>query len=92
MEPDLKELHEEIKRLGAVCTDTNRIVHGMRSAQRWNSFISLLRWGVIIALMVASYVYIQPYIQQATAAYSSAQDLQLQVQNFFAKFGGAKSQ
>lgn len=92
MEGDLKELREEIKRVGALCADTNRIVHGMRRSQRWNSFVSFLRWGVLIALAVASYVYIQPYIQQATTAYNSAQDLQLQVQNFFAKFGSTKSQ
>ncbi len=92
MDPEIKQLQEEIKRVGAVSADTNRLVHSMRRSQRWKSLLSIMWWLVILGFAGASYFYIQPYIKQATDAYGSAKDFQVQIQDFFAQFGRSGSQ
>ena len=92
MDPEIKAMQEEIKRVGALSADTNRVVHGMRRSQRWHSFFTVLWWIIILGLTGASYYFIQPYISQATAAYGNAKDFQVQVQDFFARFGRTGAQ
>lgn len=87
MDPEIKQLQEEVKRLTEVNKDTNRMVHGMRRSQRWHTFVSILWWFLILGTAGASYLYLQPYIQKATQAYGNAKDFQVEVQNFFAQFG-----
>ncbi len=92
MDTEIEALKREVESLKAVTVDTNKMLHGMRRNQRWHSFMALLWWAVIIGASVWSYYLIQPYIAQATAAYGNTKDLQVQVQDFFAKFGQTKAQ
>ena len=92
MDTDIDDLKREVESLKAVTADTNKIVHGMRRSQRWRSFMTLLWWTFIVGASVWSYYLIQPYINQATAAYGNTRDLQVQVQDWFAKFGQTKTQ
>ncbi len=95
MDPDIKQLQDEIKRLGAITADTNRIVHGMRRSQRWHTFVSLVWWATILGVTAASYWYAWPYIQQAQKAYQSfqsesqkASSLQQQIQDALGQYLG----
>ena len=92
MDQEIAELKREVESLKAVTVDTNKIVHGMRRSQRWHSFFTVLWWIIILGLTGASYYFIQPYISQATAAYGNAKDFQVQVQDFFARFGRTGAQ
>ena len=92
MDTDLEELKQEVEKLKAVTVDTNKMVHGMRRGQHWRSFMAFAWWAIIIGASAWSYYLIQPYITQATAAYGNTRDLQVQVQDWFAKFGQTKAQ
>ena len=92
MDTDIEDLKQEVESIKAVTVDTNKMVHGMRRSQRWRSFMTLLWWTFIVGASVWSYYLIQPYINQATAAYGNTRDLQVQVQDWFAKFGQTKTQ
>ncbi len=92
MDTDIDDLKREVESLKAVTVDTNKMVHGMRRSQRWRSFMTLLWWTFIVGASVWSYYLIQPYINQAAAAYGNTRDLQVQVQDWFAKFGQTKTQ
>ena len=93
MDPEIAELKREVAELKAMTADTNRIVHGMRSSQRWHSFMTLVWWAVIIGATVASYYLMQPYIQKAIDSYQglqqsgqNAQSLQQQATDFLKNF------
>lgn len=87
-DPDIKELKELVQRNVALAEDTNRIVHKLRRNVWWGRLWSIVWWGtIIIASGAAYYLYAQPYVEQAMGVYNSAQGWQVQIQDFFAKFG-----
>ncbi|HBM45589.1 MAG: hypothetical protein UT05_C0005G0019 [Parcubacteria group bacterium GW2011_GWF2_38_76] len=64
MEGELKEILELTK-------ENNKILRGMRSSQRWNSFFNFVYYFLIIGSVVGSYYYLQPYIDTALQSYQS---------------------
>ena len=59
--------------------ENNKILRGMRRSARISSFIRYVYWIIIIASLVSSYYFIQPYIDQLLRVYndlnSSAQGI-----------------
>jgi len=82
MDSDIEALKVEVKELRAIAVDTNRIIHGMRSSQRRHAFISVLWWLLVIGTTVASYLYIQPYLQKAQDAYTGFQQQSQKVEGW----------
>ncbi len=86
-------MRQEVEELKRISIDTNRVIHGMRRGQRWRSFFAVAWWIVIIAVSGASYYYyVQPYVTEVMKSYDNAKGFQVQVQDFFAKFGQTKAQ
>lgn len=53
--------------------ENSHILKGIRSSNRWSSFVRVLYWIIIIGASVVAYYYIQPYIDTAIKAYQSIQ-------------------
>jgi len=87
MDTEIDELKQEVEELKSLTQDTNRVVHKLRRNIWWGRLWTIIWWAVILGLTGASYLYLQPYIQKATAAYGNVKGFQLQVENFFAQFG-----
>jgi type II secretory pathway component PulM len=82
-DPDIDELKQIVKRQGAVIEETNKMIRGMRSAQRWHTFVRLLWWAAILGLSAVSYYYyVQPYLTSILNAYQQAQHGVQQAQSF----------
>jgi hypothetical protein len=92
-DPEMEEVKELVKRQSAQIEDIHKTLHSMRNAQRRHFVYRLLWWVVVTGVGAwAYYTFAWPYIEQIMQAYGSAQDLQVQVQNFFAQFGHQTAQ
>lgn len=49
----------------------NHLLRSLRSDARWRKLGSTLKWVFIIGSIVASYYYVQPWIDQLKATYQS---------------------
>jgi len=54
--------------------ENNEILRGVRKRQRWATFFHILYWLVIGGIAVASYHFLQPYLESLFKAYSTIQD------------------
>lgn len=93
MDPEIRELKQEVAALKEMTADTNRAVRGLRRSQRWRTIFSIVWWLTIAGVTGATYYYyVQPYVTQVMSAYGNAKDFQVQVQDFFAQFGRTEAQ
>lgn len=60
MELDDRKLDELLE----LTRENNKILTGMRRAQRWGSFFKVVYWMVILGSIFGVYYYFQPTIQQ----------------------------
>ena len=70
---DLKDL---LRKNLEVSERTLQLVEKMHRAALWARFFSLVKWALIIAFTVWSYLAIQPYIQQFLGISQKVGDLQ----------------
>ncbi len=91
MDPEIEDLKEKVEALLKVSQDTNKQVHKMRRAARWNSVLQLLFWIVFFVASGAAYFYwVSPYISSIEQAYGNAQNFESQVQHFFNQFSASQ--
>lgn len=54
--------------------ENNRILKGMRSSQRWHTFFRIIWLGLLIGgPILAYYLYLEPYVEDARVMYEEAQ-------------------
>ncbi len=83
VDPDIQELKELIKRVGALAEDTNNTVHKMYRAQVWSRVVSYLWWGAIILFTGSVYYYfLWPTLNQLMELYAGVQSGASQAQGF----------
>jgi hypothetical protein len=68
MSPEERKLLEESVELSR---ENNRLLRKLRGAARWQQFFSALKWLVILASVVGSYYYLQPWIDKLVETYGS---------------------
>jgi hypothetical protein len=71
MSPEEKEL---LNRSVSLAEDNNKMLRKMVRAQRWASIMRAVYWLFILGSAVAGYYVLQPYVDQATAAYKEVSD------------------
>ncbi len=87
MDPEIQELKELVEKNIKMTEDTNRIVHKLRRNIWWGRLWTIVWWALVLGVSsVTYYVYLQPYVDQATRAYGSTKNFEQQVQNFFTQF------
>ena len=88
----MQELKELVKRQAQLNADTNRVVHSMRRGQRIHTLFSVLWWILVIGVSAYSYMtYVQPYVTQIMAGYSSVQGFQDQARSLFGQYFGTST-
>ncbi len=60
MDQDSRKIDELLE----LTRDNNKILHGMRRVQRWNSFFTFVYWAVILGSIFGTYYYLQPRIEK----------------------------
>ena len=68
MDPESKKLLEETYKFSE---ENNKMLHKMRRAQRWATFLSSLKWLVIIRIGLGSFYFFQPFLEKGMEAYNS---------------------
>ena len=66
MNPEDREL---LLRTSKLAEDNNKILHGMRRAARWGTFVHLIYWALIIGSTAATYYYLEPFLKGLTETY-----------------------
>lgn len=75
MDLDARKLDELLE----VSHENNKILRGMRRAQRWSSFFTFVYWAVILGSIFGAYYYFQPTIQKYTKIMQTSVGI---IQNF----------
>lgn len=70
MDPKERKMLEETYRLSK---ENNKILRGIRSSNRWNSFRRALYWLILLAIGIIGYMYLKPYLEQLQATYNAIQ-------------------
>lgn len=78
MTPEEKILLERAVSLGE---ENNKILRGIRRANRLGFLWKILYWAIIIGVSYGAYVYIQPYIDILTQEYTKIKGTVNSVQN-----------
>ena len=68
MDPESKKLLEETFTL---TQENNKMLHKVRSVQKWAIFWSWLKIVVIIGITLGSFYFLQPYINKIIDLYNS---------------------
>lgn len=72
MNPEERALLEHTAKLSE---ENNRMLRSIRGAQRRAAIYGFIKLALIIVPLVAGYIFIQPYLDQAVANYNSIQGL-----------------
>ena len=53
--------------------ENNHILKGIRNASRWSGFFKFITWVIIIGASLATYYFVQPYVDTLIKTYQSIQ-------------------
>lgn len=85
-----EEEKELLQKTYELSQENNKILHGIRSSNRWSTFFRLFYWFVIIGISIGAFVYIQPYIDKAAGIYNIVQTDLNALKNVANKIPGVK--
>ncbi|MCC7160420.1 hypothetical protein IT399_01705 [Candidatus Nomurabacteria bacterium] len=68
MDPESKRLLEETL---ALTKENNKMLHKVRSVQKWATFWLYLKIFIIIGVALGVFYYIEPYVNKVADLYSS---------------------
>lgn len=75
MELDSRKLDELLE----ITHENNKILRGMRRAQRWSSLFTFVYWAIILGSIFGTYYYFQPTIQKYMKTFQTSVGI---IQNF----------
>ena len=70
MTPEERQL---LKETAELVKENHKILKSMRRSARWSSFLRFVYWAVILGGAVASYYFIQPYLNAVVNGYNEIQ-------------------
>jgi hypothetical protein len=65
---------QKLQRALELSEENNRLIKKLVRAMRWNRFIQVMYWVIIIAVSIGSLYIIQPYMDQLRSIYGSVGD------------------
>ncbi|MEK7080859.1 MAG: hypothetical protein AAB902_00470 [Patescibacteria group bacterium] len=68
MDPESKKLLEETF---ALAQENNKMLHKVRSVQKWATFWRTLKIVVVIGIALGSFYYLEPYLNKIADLYNS---------------------
>jgi hypothetical protein len=71
MDQEEKDLLEKTYEMAK---ENNHILKGIRSSNRLSSFIRVLYWVIIIGVSIATYYFVQPYVNPLIKTYQNIQN------------------
>ena len=71
MTPEERQLLIQTHRM---TEENNKLLRKMHRSAIWGNIFRFLYWGVIIALSVGAYYFIQPYIEQVPGLYGGIKE------------------
>jgi hypothetical protein len=78
MEP-IKGTDETLQEILSLTRENNKILHGIRSRERFANFLRIFYIGFLVLSFYGAYVFAQPYIAQIQEVLQTAQNIQSSV-------------
>lgn len=85
-----EEEKELLQKTYELSEENNKILHGIRSSNRWSMFFRVFYWLVIIGISIGAFVYLQPYIDKAMGVYKVVQTDLNAIKSVTSKIPGIK--
>lgn len=85
MDQEEKDL---LRRNLALNEENNDILRSLQRSMRFSRFMTIIYWLFIIGSFVGAYYLVQPYLDQATSLYNSAQSKLKQTSDVTVQAGG----
>lgn len=79
MDPETKKLLEHT---AAMVDENNILLRKMNRRAKWESFMHIIYWILIIAVTLGSYYFVEPYFQKIVSTYQAVQAGANKVNNF----------
>ncbi len=76
----MEQIEELLKKNLELAEQNNEILRGMQSHQRAGKTWRFLKFGIGVALLIAGYIYLQPYLKTLGEAYEQAREALQDVQ------------
>jgi hypothetical protein len=70
-----QEIIRNLRTLTELTQENNKILHSLQRSQRWSNFFSWVKWLIIIAITLGSYIVIQPYLDDVVKNYQGIKNL-----------------
>lgn len=87
MDQDIHEIRAEIKRLAKMTEDNTSMLRYLKRRAKWESYISVLKWIIIIGLAIGAFYYLQPVFDQISAIYNQLTGAKVDFMNLLKSFG-----
>ena len=84
MDPETRQKMVELLEL---TRENNKILHGLRRSQRWNTILNIIYWLIIIGIAIGAFYFLQPYVEKFDAFRKSIPNI-TQIQAYFQTIGG----
>ena len=72
MDPESQKL---LERTFELTEENNKMLHKVRGVQKRDFLWSVVKYTIIIGIMLGSFYYLEPYINQIKNAYGNASDV-----------------
>ena len=72
MSPEEKEL---LNRVAKLSEENNKILQKMQKTARWAVIWGFIKVAIVIVPLVAGYIFLQPFLEQAMQNYSGIKDI-----------------
>jgi hypothetical protein len=72
------ETSQLLRRLTELTEENNKILLKIQKHTRWTMFFNAVKWILIIAVFIGSYIVVQPYVDQLMGMYKTLQNTQTQ--------------
>ena len=66
---DKKKLNRALE----ISEENNTMLKALVRSMRWARLFKIVYWGILIAISVGAFYYLQPYVDKASSAYSTFQ-------------------
>lgn len=83
MDPESKKLLEETF---ALAQENNKMLHKVRSVQKWTAFWSWLKIILIIGITLGSFYFLEPYLNKMKDLYNSISGTEQKLNNSGSSF------
>lgn len=81
IEQELEQIKNDLVRIEDLVSENHDMIRRLHRAYRFNLFVSIIKWALIIGFTLGIFYYIQPYLEGVLKLYGSINSITGGVEN-----------